>query len=313
MYSRAAVWRANGGTAGPPETPLVFLDGKTASFPTFYAGALRIRVLPRGTGASANGGPVHNAERGTQVTVEISPEPKVGLRSIMSVQVEKVVDEQGNVRKPPLPYIGGADDFADLDMRLGAKVYFTPDGQTSNLSQRVPLRFHLPEGVKKVKELHGTVAAEVLTPMMPLITIDNILDAAGKTADGRDGGNIKVSEVKRDDKGQVIIDVTLEKPPLAPPVFVGRRMRVMRGGGYAEERGNDVNTVGRFLSLVDEKGQGFKLAAVEEKPTEAVGAVEYLLTFQPPEGAAAAAKLSYLGRKKTTIDVPFVLKDVPVP
>ena len=77
---------------------------------------------------------------------------------------------------------------------------------------------------------------------------------------------------------------------------------------------NDVNTVGRTLSLVDEKGQAFKLVAVETKAldNEPGGTVEYRLTFQPPAAAARPAKLVYLGQREATIDVPFVLKDVPI-
>ena len=95
--------------------------------------------------------------------------------------------------------------------------------------------------------------------------------------------------------------------------MAGRARFVRRGGAVAEERPNDVNAVARVLSLVDEKGQAFKLTAVEAKALEAPGAVEYQLTFQPADGAAKPAKLVYLGRRRTTIDVPFVLKDVAVP
>jgi len=41
--------------------------------------------------------------------------------------------------------------------------------------------------------------------------------------------------------------------------------------------------------------------------------IEYTLTFQPPTGAPKPAKLTYIGQRLTTIDVPFVLKDVPLP
>ena len=78
---------------------------------------------------------------------------------------------------------------------------------------------------------------------------------------------------------------------------------------------NQVDAVARNLSLVDEKGQAFKLSAVDSKVVdqETGDTVEYTLTFQPPSGAPKPAKLTYIGQRLTTIDVPFVLKDVPLP
>jgi hypothetical protein len=302
-----------------PET-LVLLDGKLSAVPTYYGGALRVRVLPRmvaAAGAAKNDAPVKYREGGIILTVEISPEPKVGVRTILSVRVEKVLDDQGNELKTPLPYIYGRDENGDLEMHwrggLGNSIYADGMG-AGDLSTRVPLRLDLPGGVKSLKEVRGYVGADVLTPPIPLITMEDILDAAGKTMEGKYGGAMQVSEVKRDDKGQVTLKVSVDKPPMAPPVRgVLMRGRGIRRGGIVEDRTNDVSVVGAVLSLQDEKGQAFKLAAVELKPLEAPGAFEYQLTFQPPDGAAKAAKLVYLGRRRTTIDVPFVLKDVPVP
>jgi hypothetical protein len=303
---------------GRPEMPLVFLDGKLPALPTYYGGAVRVRVLPRATPA---GDAQKNAAGGTILTFEISPEPKMGVRNVLNVRVDKILDDQGNELKAPLPYIDGPAENSDGEMvlagGLGNTIYFDGAGQNNDLSTRVPLRLEALNGVKKLKEVRGYVAAEVLTPPMPLLTMENILDAAGKTVDGKYGGSLKVAEVKRDDKGQVTLKVTVEKPPTAQAAMGGPgRMRVMRrGGGVVEERINDVNVVGRILSLVDEKGQPFKLAAVQEKASDDQTRVtfEYQLTFQPPDTEAKPAKLVYLGRRRTTIDVPFVLKDVAVP
>jgi hypothetical protein len=87
------------------------------------------------------------------------------------------------------------------------------------------------------------------------------------------------------------------------------------GGMPVQAQPNDVNVIGKTLSLEDEKGQEFKLITVENKVLDSkTGAtVEYRLTFQPPAGAAKPAKLVYSGQRETTIEVPFLLKDVPLP
>ncbi len=312
------------GFGGPrPEVPLVFLEGKPQALPTYYGGAVRVRVLPRATptaNAPQNGSPVNDNEGGRLLTIEISPEPKMGWQSVLSVRIEKVLDEQGNELKAPLPYLCEPSDYGDLEQvwAMGGirDVRFDGAGQNSNRYTQVPIRLHASKDVKKLKEVHGFVAAEVLTPMQPLITVEDILNASDKAVPGKGGGSLKVSEVKRDDKGQVTLQVVVEKPAAPQAEARAARMRMMWGGGMpVQAQPNDVNAVGKTLSLVDEKGQAFKLVAVENKvlDSETGGTVEYRLTFQPPAGAPKPAKLVYTGQRQTTIDVPFILKDVPLP
>jgi hypothetical protein len=96
----------DGGYVGPrPELPVVFFDGKSQPMPTCYSGAVRVRVLPRAAsnaGAGQSGAPVNNPDGGTLLTVEVSPEPKMGWQKVLNVRVEKVIDEHGNeLRAPP--------------------------------------------------------------------------------------------------------------------------------------------------------------------------------------------------------------------
>jgi len=312
------------GFGGPrPETPLVFLEGKHQALPTYYGGAVRVRVLPRATptaNAPQNGTPVNENDGGQLLTIELSPEPKMGWQNVLSVRIEKVLDEQGNELKVPLPYLCEPSNYGDLEQvwAMGGirEVSFDGAGQSSNRYTQVPIRLHAAKDVKRLKEVHGFVAAEVLTPMQPLITVEDILNASDKTVPGKGGGSLKVSEVKRDDKGQVTLQVVVEKPAAPQAEVMAAQMRIRWGGGMpVQAQPNDVNVIGKTLSLVDEKGQEFKLIAVENKvlDSETGGAVEYRLTFQPPAGAPKPAKLGYTGQRQTTIDVPFVLKDVPLP
>jgi hypothetical protein len=312
----------NGFGGSHPEAPLVFLEGKPQALPTYYGGAVRVRVLPRAAptaNAPQNGTPVNDNEGGRLLAIEFSPEPKMGWQSVLSVRIEKVLDEQGNELKVPLPYLCEPSDYGNLDQFVpmgNGHVRFDGAGQDSNRSTQVPIRLHASKDVKRLKEVHGFVAAEVLTPMQPLITVEDILKASDKTVPGKGGGSLKVSEVKRDDKGQVTLQVVVEKPAAPQAEAMAARMRMMWGGGMpVQAQPNDVNVVGKMLSLVDEKGQAFKLVGVENKVLdgETGGTVEYRLTFQPPAGAAKPARLVYSGQRQTIIDVPFVLKDAPLP
>jgi hypothetical protein len=306
-----------------PELPVVFLDGKPQSLPTYYAGALRLRILSKATGNASGpstGAPVNKPEGESQLTVEVTPEPKMGLQNVLSLRVEKLIDEKGNELKSPLPYLRDPYDFDDNEWEMRAWRGYNPGGQQqNNLGKQLPLRLQNVKDVKKLKEIHGYVAAEVLTPMQPLMTMEDILNAGGKTVEGECGGSMKVMDVKREEKGQVVINVVAEKPMtnstgMDMNAMAFGRVRVWRGG-FTPQPENEVDSVGRALSLVDEKGQAFKLTSVQSKPVdpENGSVTEYTLTFQPPAGAPKPVKLTYIGQRLTTIDVPFVLKDVPLP
>ena len=69
------------------------------------------------------------------------------------------------------------------------------------------------------------------------------------------------------------------------------------------------------LSLVDDKGESIKQIrfAIERVMHNDGGfSTQYVLTYQAEKGQEAA-KLVYSGRKILNVEIPFALKDVPLP
>jgi hypothetical protein len=312
---RLRMWRSAQERGGGlrPEKPLVLHDGTPQAFPTYYGGSLRVRVPARAissAGAPQNGIPVNRPDLETLLSVEVTPEPKMGWQNILSVRVDKMLDEQGNEMKLPLPYIPDAFDFDDPTQNL--------------LSKQVLLYVHVTKGTKRIKEIHGAVAAEVLTPMQPLMTIDDVLNSAGRTALASDGSSLKVVAVKRDATGQVSLKVVMEKrvPDGVDAMGLGATPPIV-WGGFDIPTATDKNTVARKWVLKDNKGVAYPLGSVTVKSIDNLGirvkpmddlgtTVEYDLKF-PANNKTTPAKLEFLGQRLTTIDVAFVLKDVPVP
>jgi hypothetical protein len=148
--------------------------------------------------------------------------------------------------------------------------------------------------------------------MQPLLTIDDILNAAGKSEFASGGGSLKIIEAKRDAKGQVSLKVVVEKHVPGGAEAMTARMR-MFGRVYQPNADNNKDTVGRMLVLKDDKGVAIPLANFSSKPADDFGiTMEYDLTFAATD-KLVPAKLVYVGQRLTTIDVPFVLRDVPVP
>src|SRR5262249_44514774 len=69
------------------------------------------------------------------------------------------------------------------------------------------------------------------------------------------------------------------------------------------------------LALVDDKGKPFRLVTRENRANlnGRVVNVEIHLVFQPQKDQGRPARLVYSGRQKTTIKVPFTLRNVPLP
>src|SRR5262249_1997823 len=65
---------------------------------------------------------------------------------------------------------------------------------------------------RMLKTVEGTVPVEVQTPPEPMITVKNILKAAGKTTKGARGGSIKILKAGKDDNGDYQIKFQLTKP-----------------------------------------------------------------------------------------------------
>jgi hypothetical protein len=70
---------------------------------------------------------------------------------------------------------------------------------------------------------------------------------------------------------------------------------------------------------LDDKGETVKLTGVQMQftpvvagPAGIVNSLQHVLTFQAEKGQEPA-KLVYSGRKSLSVEIPFTLKDVPLP
>jgi hypothetical protein len=231
---------------------IMVVDGKPKSVPTSYSGAIRIRalkeapnfgfVLPFGP----PGGPAAKDDM-TTVWLEVRAEPKIQLQMLKSVSVEKATDDQdqkleltkpaagippgiGPGGAPPAPPVPGGAPPAARPAPPGIIGGF---GGLGGAMPGFGGTWNYPVALKKgekeakaLKEFAGTFKAEVLGPAEDLIVAEKISKAAGETFKGKDGGHIKVTDVKEDD-GKITVKFELEMPPEVTPAMVGGF-----GGGF---------------------------------------------------------------------------------
>ncbi|HZT83348.1 MAG TPA: hypothetical protein VFA26_24165 [Gemmataceae bacterium] len=210
-------------------TTITLVDGKADDVPTHYAGAVRVRGLKYAFPPIPNPPPAF--------LLEVRAEPKLQIQGLAGVKIDKALDDKdqkltedaggpngpggfpvppGGFPAPPLPPggIGGAG-FGGFVAR--PPVWFGGMGSHQHL-----VRFKKGDKESKsLKEVSGTVSAQVLTPPEPVLTVDNVMKAAGKTVKGKDGGSIKVVDAKADDNGRIQVQVEVEMPPGIIPGGVG--------------------------------------------------------------------------------------------
>jgi len=312
------------------DSPVIFKDGKPRNVSTCYTGALRIRAVKetRVEKSRERGSSEQTRAKGEEglLYLEVSPEPNLGWQCILKMHITSLTDESGKELSLPAPYYKEETDFQspydDDVFSINDRESKPPKVVPHPLSKQVSFRVFRPQGAGRIlRTVQGVVSGAILTPPQPLIQIDNILNASGKTFPGPDGESVKVVEVNRSKEGSVALKLLIS-PPINDPegskpmvsAWVGGQMRLRRAimtGQVADK--NELSLTGQELSLVDVKGQAFQLTHAKVRANEDNTALEYIVEFQPHTCLTVPNRLIYCGQRRLVMDVPFTLRDVPMP
>jgi hypothetical protein len=306
------------------------------------------------------------------LVLQISPEPKIQWVQTMAVRIDKALDDQEQKLSAT----------ADNPGAGGGNVFPGGPGGIRPLPIRPGFGFgvhqyslvHIKKGEKaskSLKELTGTISAQILTAPEAVITTENVLKNNGKTFKGGENGSIKILDVSKGDNGTLTVRFEMEQPTNVQPFFGGQWGGLMPGGPVPvplpapappqvdppakkglnfqaapaapaqaapapaqavqvqiQVGGNVViapapgmpflNTLNGVM-LLDEKGNHLQ-PIVQQQVWRNNGVVqpggknvfEYIMVVELPKGQDNV-KLVFMGRKQTTIDIPFTLKDVTLP
>jgi hypothetical protein len=300
-------WRDVRGVAQHTTT---LIEGKTNALATCQAGALRIRALPqkiKDKEAAKAKGKVDESEK--RFDLELACDPNMRWQSLIRLKIDKAIDDQGQALEQ-VPVINADYDSEDSVVIIDATTG-RATGRGSSVPVLVPVRLKRTGGKpsKTIKELHGTIAARAEGQPEPIITVDNILKAEGKTVEGPDGSFLKVVEIKAEEDGQYRVLVQLQGPggqlPFGGPPFRGR-------GRVIILRESDGDSSG--FTMLDAKGKRLVLAGIRgQAGRRFVGPRQFNLVFQLDKDQTEPAKLVFTSRRTVVIEVPFTLKDVTLP
>lgn len=281
--------------------------GKPVALPTYTSGAIRVQVRPPGT--VIPGQPREPDDH--LLVLDVALEGKVQWHRGLGVRLEKALTEKGQSLtlrtasyRPPL---GSRSGIAVNGIPIDPE----PD-EPGPAGRLVPLRLHGGgESVTKLSELVGTVIGQVWLPIEPLVKVERILEAEGKSARGRHGGAIRVLEVEKEDN-ELRIRAFIEAAPRGltapqPLPITGRIM--VNGRSIADSQ--DLLSSGNF-QLTDEKGRPFLATRAVATGRRDGVAHEYELTYGLAPGLGTPSTFVYVDRRMMYLDIPFVLKDVPL-
>jgi hypothetical protein len=302
---------------------IVLVDGTPPALPGFRSTAVRVRLLPKHV--PVYGSPGGNDEK--TLPLEITPEPGLPWLGLVSIRVDRALDEHGQTLVQPSLFLAqlsdlNANPYAQAMLWNGNLSYYPYQQQVMGNPNHAPIRLRMAEKpTRMVKELEGLLTCQVQTPLEPLIAVENVLKAAGTTAEGVDGGTIKVVDVKRETNGQVKLKVVIQAPGQDADFMggfgVGRAVRINMAVMKMRVNGVQAAANAGNLELRDDRGVPFQLVSAGAQQQAQVmmagqGVVEQELVFQPNAAQGSPAKLVYLGRRTVTVEVPFSLKDLPL-
>jgi hypothetical protein len=366
-----------------PGTPgqLMLKDGKAEKLPADDGSAVRVRALPNANmlGAAPEGEIL--------LALEATPEPKLQWQAFQSIHIDKALDDKDQKLTQVMPQVpAGPPGFGGPNPAVPAGAARPAIARPmiavwGGGNQAIPVQLKKGEKASKsLKELKGTITAQMLSEAKPMITADNLAKAAGKTFKGDKGGSIKIIEVKSEEK-KTTIRVEVEQPPdtvpamqqmgmpgiggavrpgvkilpapavppPAPPAAPAARpapaappaaqapaakpqvaqlqVQILGGPGGIAIGGGGGAAGGAFvgpfngLSVRDEKGNALpiQVGQVQARAMQGPGGgvVFYIFTYtlvcEPGKDQGKPTKVVYLARKQVTVDIPFTLKDVPLP
>ncbi len=267
-----------------------------------------------------------NVNKDVRLSLQVDPHPGLTLNEITGIDIRKATTAGGRTleitheTRPPLPgpqeemMLGGgaqqmqAIQIDGLDM--------LPQNMLPGL---IPVTLKTGgEKVKELQELSGVLTARLIAPKDTLFTLDRVKEAGGRQVMAADGLRITVHGAATRLTRTAVVRLTMELDATTQSFlnfqvpFKGRGafLTVTAHDGYGQSKGQAPDF---YLMLPSgEMSKALSVAATAIDSTETGTRYDLEVLFDKPEkwdGVGLTAK----GRRVVTVDMPFTLKNVPVP
>ena len=265
--------------------------------------------------------------------MQVSGEPKLQWQGGATLRVEKAIDDRGQSLK-----LESVAATPSSQAQLVEELVFLPNGGVTMATAGTrtgAIAIRVRKGTSPASvlaELTGSVAGQVRVTEQ-LAAIDNPIEAGKTVARGPNGVTMGVTDVTRVGSGDTKFSVALTFPPdvqAAQGAVVANRGPVqIQGQGVVIQRMVIMGGVAPLpslpagtnefsgLSLVDAQGRRFEIGQANQDSTQ-IGPQGFVYNLTVVFRTSARdftepAKLVFTGTRPTTVEVPFVLRNVPLP
>lgn len=270
-------------------------EGKPAQTPTDYSTAVRFKAIGNPHGFV-------NSPTMSEFRLMVNPEPRFYWKSLTAVRVDRATDEHGQNlgAESPMAPVGpppGIGVFGGGDPPGFGKFGGGMPGKESDNIEYVPIR--LRQGAKEsttIKELRGTVSAEVSVVGEEVLAVKDLVGSVGKTVPGPAGSFltvVKVGAVGAQDLAELQVKWNLP-PGTLEPIPPGLQM---------------FHTPPQGLRVYDARGDRIAVVSVSrvQGDNDEVTQVKVRLAKnQTP------ARLSLSTCRTIPLEIPFVLREIAV-
>lgn len=312
--------RRLGSYSGPVQTtaPVTWLIDGPAAAPADLRRAFRVRAVP-----AADRKP-ERPPGSDEVTLflDIDPAPGLVVREVIGVEVRKAVAADGRALAAAYPPDEAVAALGFPGRVIGNRVVIVngdlvmDDGVPANEHHSVTLKTG-GKPVRELAELHGVVVARVLTPAEPVLTVPHV--ARRGTREVVAGGTVvQIKDVSAPIGDRVVIQVVLTtrgdatEDVLNLPVRVKGQVRQF----IRINRDRRAAAGAPDLRLVNPAGDRVPGLSLQTTATMFDGTTttrNLSLIFDKPAKGLEDLCLVLMARRPVLVEMPFVLKDVPLP
>ncbi len=302
-------------STSPPKLRLE--AGEALTVPQVRVGALSIRALP-----------IHLAENPrvreyTGILLEVRPEPALQWNGPIDLRMEPLKDElQQPVEVTTIELSNRLEGKNDAESPIAAKRF--------PWNQQLVLLLRPPENPgKRLPSFKGTLVLPIVPAQRPLITVSNLASikkTSTHTALSGEQLTIQTIDVKENGEVILVVEQQMEWTDQAPGNQIVIRQGNMRFQGNFQVQVGGVGPQGKIqfegskqpiagLLLYDEDGQiyGGTTRSESMKLSDRQQTRTMTIYYSPPQKTSKPDRLVWLSSRPTTLEVPFELKDLPMP
>lgn len=234
--------------------------------------------------------------------LKVTPEPNLRWQELVGVRIDRAVDEHGQTLQQVKKAAAPAPKFGSF----GGGAPGTVGGGFQNPLQDDNVSFvavRLAKGAKPsktLKEVEGVISAKVSVFGEQLLAIEDLAKSQNKAVKGAKGGTIKAGPAKAAEQGDTQFSLELTLPAQfvsQPQPGAGISAAPLPGLRVLDAEGAPIPIISMTRSAPGEMRPGVP--------------AQYLVRVRPAADQTPT-KISYSARPVVSVDIPFVLKDVPV-